>query len=534
MRLLFACLLILSVFQNIYTQNKVEVKEGTYEDYRIKVSPFYNYDNVDLYQAPKIVEVTDDYLDKYKKSMCDFCKIRILDFAGNALTNDRFKDKVDKKKGFEYLNSAILVAPGLFTEDKISSMSNINRERFSNNIESLKRRISFRYCLNWLNSLPEEDLKIYLIFPAEKTISTESYIKSFKQFIAFHLDDNLSWLESFGSIKNTPEYEKLIVDHFKPGIKWYAEKNNLDFKDIIKVRLESEKKTKQDIKEIDRKETSNNARNNYFLLDKIRYKELTKENIEEVAKLLTNEEFLDAKSFQSNFPEWVNRTRVCDYAYLTLEQMVNGNGYAWNRLKYNLKNREKKLEEWRAWWQVSKNMSLEDIGRKAIEQAFNQPASKENPFYLSSVVHCWAGWGFEMRNRVSLNDEKPESIIQEIKTWWETQKDKDIASWKKSISELKDTPKYVKIKENFEVARKTKSDLFNAKRKGEFEKFQKESPELLEFIRTLDKLEYTPEGIKKALEAIKVNKPKLKGTTFEEELEEFEQKLLADPSLIEK
>jgi hypothetical protein len=47
-------------------------------------------------------------------------------------------------------------------------------------------------------------------------------------------------------------------------------------------------------------------------------------------------------------------------------------------------------------------------------------------------------------------------------------------------------------------------------------------------------LEYTPEGIKKALETIKINKPKLKGTTFEEELEEFEQKLLADPSLIEK
>lgn len=534
MRIAVIYIFLIFTVQNVFAQSKSEIKEANFKEYYSKVEPFYSFEIEEKYQPQKIADITEEYLEKNKESICDFCKIQILHFAGATLTNDRFKNKTDKKKGLEYLSRSILVSPGLFTEDKIISMSLINRDKFSGDIESLKRRISFRYCLNWLNSLPDEELKIYLIFPHETSATSDDTLKAFKQTIKFQLDDNISWLSSFDAIKNTPEYEKLMMAHFTPGIKWFAEKNNIDFKEVKKNALENERKDKSNRQPVVNSESVNNSKKNYYFLDKIRYKELTKENIEEVAKLLTNEEFLDAKSFQSNFPEWVNRTRVCDYAYLALEHMVNGNGYAWNRLKYNLKNRDKKLEEWRAWWQVSKNMALEDIGRKAIEQAFNQPPSKENPFFLSNVVYCWTGWSFEMRNRVMLKNEKIEDITQEIKLWWNSQKDKDIASWKKSVLELKDSPKYVKIKESFEEARKTQSELFNAKRKSEFEKFQKESPELIEFLRTLDKLEYTPEGIKKTLENIKINKPKLKGTTFEEEIEDFEQKLLADPCLIEK
>jgi len=61
------------------------------------------------------------------------------------------------------LEQAILTSPGLFTEDKILARSYIDGDKFSSDLDSLKRRVSFRNWLNWLNSLPDEELHIYLL-----------------------------------------------------------------------------------------------------------------------------------------------------------------------------------------------------------------------------------------------------------------------------------------------------------------------------------------------------------------------------------
>lgn len=506
------------------SQNKILFGQSapTYDDIYKQILPIADYTKSE-YNQLKAIELIETYITENDGKLTAYDKIKIYVLAGDLMSANAKPGQGNLVKTSYYFQKACDVGGNLVTEDKLRCMHNLAvvETKFE---DRLKKIIAFNHFLAWLMLLPENELKKNIILP----LGAESEKNTCQKLIKSAKSKYESTTELIVKMsKEHPESESLILTYYKPGVDWVAQKYG------VKITIEEKGESPQN-KIIENKTQVNSAKQSFQYLDKLRYKELTKENIEIISKFLDNEEYLDAKSFQSNYPEWINQTRVCDYAYLALEHMVNGNGYAWNRLKYNLKNKDKKLEDWRAWWKVTKNMSLDDMGRKTIEQALSQPISKENQFYASNVLYSWTGWGFEMRNRVSLNDEKPESIIQEIKTWWETQKDKDIASWKKSALELKDTPKYVKINENFEVARKTKSDLFNAKRKNEFEKFQKESPELLEFIRTLDKLEYTPEGIKKALETIKINKPKLKGTTFEEELEEFEQKLLADPSLIEK
>jgi len=325
-----------------------------------------------------------------------------------------------------------------------------------------------------------------------------------------------------------------MIENYIPGIKWFAEKNNIDFNEVKKILLEKGKKTSPNSQPIVNKETANTAKMNYLFLDKIRNSELTKENIEQVAKFLENEENFDPKDFGGESSSWMKYTRVCDYACLALEDMLNGNEYAWNRIKYNLKNKDKNLADWRAWWKKNKDLPLVDIGRGLIENTLNQPITKQNQTYLFGVFYCWAGWSFDVKNRILFNDEKPEDIMNEIKLWWNDQKNKDIASWKKSLAELKDSPKYAQLRKDSEANAKIKRENFTAKRKAEMEKFQKESPEVIEFLKFGDQYEKNIEGIRKALETIKLIKIKVKGTTLEDELEDFEQRLLSDPILIEK
>ena len=57
---------------------------------------------------------------------------------------------------------------------------------------------------------------------------------------------------------------------------------------------------------------------------------------------------------------------------------------------------------------------------------------------------------------------------------------------------------------------------------------------IIEFLKFGDQNQKSAEGIRRTLEVIKTIKPKLKGTTLEDEIDRFEERLLSDPLLLEK
>jgi len=98
MRFVVIFIFIISIIQNVFAQEKSEIKEASLKEYRSKIAPFYNYEEFEKHQPQKIVEITDEYLEKNKESLCDFYKIQILRCAGGILMNSRFKEKIDRKK----------------------------------------------------------------------------------------------------------------------------------------------------------------------------------------------------------------------------------------------------------------------------------------------------------------------------------------------------------------------------------------------------------------------------------------------------